>query len=359
MPRNGQPQQPQKPEVHPLAARILKDGPMPLPDFMAEAVREYYSGKEPFGVKGDFITAPEISQVFGELIGAWAADLWMQAGKPSPFNLIELGPGRGTLSADMLRVMRRLPGLLDALKLHLVEISPALKARQAETLKDYRPAWHGNIAALPQGFSIIIANEFFDALPIRQFERVGGKWHERHVGYDMHGKELFFTLKPHDGEGLPASAPDGGIIERCPAAIDVVGHIAARLKQHGGAALAIDYGYLMPALRDTLQGYRKHKFTHVLRNPGAQDITADVDFSALGSAASASGLTVQGPVTQGVFLEKLGISARAQKLGEKANMKQREDLALAIRRLTAASEMGQRFKVIGFSYPPLKPAGFT
>lgn len=358
MPENGQ-QQPPKPDGHhPLAARILKDGPMPLPDFMAEALREYYSSNEPFGVKGDFITAPEISQIFGELLGAWVVDLWMQAGKPAAFNLVELGPGRGTLAADMMRIISRLPACAAAVKLHLVEISPTLREKQGEALKDYAPLWHGFITSVPAGFSLIVANEFFDALPIRQFVRSGGKWCERFVGYDMHRKELFFTLKPYDGGDIP-EMPEGAIVERCEAAVDIVGHIAARLKQHGGAALAIDYGYLMPAMKDTLQGYRKHKFSHVLSHPGAQDITADVDFSALATAARASDVIVHGPVTQGAFLEKLGISPRAQKLSEKASMKQREAIALAIRRLTAASEMGQRFKVIAFSHGKLKPAGFA
>jgi NADH dehydrogenase [ubiquinone] 1 alpha subcomplex assembly factor 7 len=352
-------QQPKPDRHHPLAARILKDGPMPLPAFMAEAVREYYSSNEPFGVKGDFITAPEISQIFGELIGAWVVDLWMQAGKPAPFNLIELGPGRGTLAADMMRIISRMSACAAAVKLHLVEISPSLRAKQAEVLKDYTPAWHGAVTSVPAGFSIIVANEFFDALPIRQFVMSEGKWCERFVGYDMHRKELFFTLKPHDGGGLPAGMPEDCIVERCEAAVDIVGHIAARLKQHGGAALAIDYGYLMPAMKDTLQGYRKHRFSNVLSHPGAQDITADVDFSALAAAARASDVTVHGPVTQGAFLTSLGISPRAQKLSEKASMKQREAIALAIRRLTAVSEMGQRFKVIAFSHGKLKPAGFA
>ncbi|MEZ0261806.1 MAG: SAM-dependent methyltransferase, partial [Alphaproteobacteria bacterium] len=193
----------------------------------------------------------------------------------------------------------------------------------------------------------------------RQFVRTGGKWCERFVGYDMHRKEMFFTLKPHDGAGLPAATLDEGIVERCEAAVDIVGHIAARLKQHGGAALAIDYGYLLPVMKDTLQGYRKHRFSHVLSHPGAQDITADVDFSALAAAARASDITVHGPVSQGAFLTTLGISQRAQKLSEKATMKQRETIALAIRRLTAVSDMGQRFKVICFSHGNLKPAGFT
>lgn len=356
---NGQPQPPKRDQHHPLAARILKDGPMSLSDFMAEAVREYYSSNEPFGVKGDFITAPEISQIFGELIGAWVADIWMQAGKPAAFNLIELGPGRGTLAADMMRMIKRLPACAAAAKLHLVEISPTLTAKQAEVLQEYAPAWHKTVATVPAGFSIIVANEFFDALPIRQFVLTDGKWCERFVGYDMHRKELFFTLKPHDGTGLPSGLPEDAIVERGEAAVDVVGHIAARLKQHGGAVLAIDYGYLMPAMKDTLQGYKKHSFTSALSHPGAQDITADVDFSALAAAARATDLAVHGPVTQGAFLTALGISQRAQKLSEKASMKQREDIALAIRRLTAVSDMGQRFKVIAFSHGKLKPAGFA
>jgi len=348
-----------------LAARIADAGPVSVADFIAEACAHYYATRDPLGAAGDFTTAPEISQMFGEMIAACLADAWMQAGGPPEVRLIELGPGRGTLSADILRTFHNWPVLAGAVHLHLVETSPALRARQAAALAGHDNVfWHDRIEDVPPGFSLIVANEFFDALPVRQFEKKDGAWRERAVGHDAEKDAFFFTTLPAPDADIPAALADeddGAIYETSPASIAVMKTLAARLAAQDGLALVIDYGYEGPAAGDTLQSLRHHTFTNVLEDVGEQDVTAHVDFTALKAAAESAGAAAHGPVTQHGFLGVLGIAARAQALALKATPKQRRDIELALYRLTAPSEMGTLFRVLGLTARDGKihPAGFA
>ena len=351
-------QEPQSAAHTILVERIGMKGSVSVAEFMEIAVAHYYAAQDPFGDDGDFTTAPEISQMFGEMLGAWLVDAWMQAGKPEKAHLVELGPGRGTLASDVLRTVSNWPECLASMDLHLVETSPLLRARQADELGEYNPTWHDDISTLPEGPAFILANEFFDALPIQQFEMKGGKWHERHVGYDEENETFFFTLKPTDEPEMP-EAKDGGIFEKSPASIAVAGEICKILAEQGGAALFVDYGHAMSGIGDTLQAVKDHKFAEVLENPGRNDITAHVDFAALKRAA-AKKLRVHGPVEQGAFLLRLGISTRADALRQKATEEQRKNIDAALFRLTAATEMGKLFKVLALTPTgsAIAPAGF-
>jgi SAM-dependent MidA family methyltransferase len=325
-----------------IAARILKHGPMPVAEYMKLAAEAYYKTQNPFGAVGDFTTAPEVSQMFGEMIGAWFADIWMQSGQPEEVKLIELGPGRGMLAADIMRVLSGVPELKRAVTLHLVETSVRLREIQAEVLQEYQPKWYDRFRDVPAGFSLTVANEFFDALPIQQF--VGQD--ERRVGYDAEKDAFYFT---HPAEGL---------FETSPISHDIIRQMSERISQHGGAALIADYGYVA-GHGDTLQALSKHQYANVLENPGEIDITAHVDFAAL-KIVAAEAATVLGPTTQGEFLRKLGIGARAQMLAEKATEAQRQDIMFALRRLTAINEMGRLFKVMALlpKESKIEPAGF-
>jgi NADH dehydrogenase [ubiquinone] 1 alpha subcomplex assembly factor 7 len=341
-----------------LARLIEHDGPIPIARYMAEANRHYYATRDPLGAAGDFITAPEISQMFGELIGLWALQAWIEMGRPAPFCLIELGPGRGTLLVDALRAARVRPELKAAAQIHLVETSPALRARQRMALADASPVWHDTIDSLPALPSIVIANEFFDALPIRQFVRTRDGWHERLVGLDGQGK-LSFMLAPDplpDAHAMPpvsATAAEGGIAEICPAARAIAETLADRVARHGGAALVIDYGPPVPGYGDTFQAVRAHAYHGVLEAPGDADLTAHVDFATLAAAAKSAHARVWGPVPQGVFLHRLGIAARAAALIAKAPPERTAEIAAARDRLTAADAMGTLFQAIAFAHPAL------
>ncbi len=365
-----------------IAARIARLGAITVADYMAEAVAHpdhgYYMSGDPFGAQGDFVTAPEISQMFGELIGLWCADTWQRMGAPVPVLLVELGPGRGTLMADALRAARIVPGFGAALHLHFVEISPALRARQRDTLAecagaeragaeragDVAPSWHESLDQVPDGPTLLIANEFFDALPVRQFEKRPEGWCERLVTLAPDGETLAFTLAPPGPWAalLPAAlreAPPGALAEVSAPAIGIAGEIGRRLATGGGAALIIDYGHAEPRTGATLQAVRRHAAHAVLEDPGAADLTAHVDFSMLARAATEAGARVHGPVPQGRFLEALGIGARARALGESATPDQASEIASALRRLTHPREMGELFKVLALGDPDLgPPAGF-
>jgi SAM-dependent MidA family methyltransferase len=319
-------------------------------------VHGYYVTRDPFGARGDFTTAPEISQMFGELIGLWAAELWRLMGSPGQLRLIELGPGRGTLMADVLRAGRIVPDFLQALSVHLIETSPVLRARQQETLSGGRVqiAWHEDFGDLPDGPAIVIANEFFDALPITQFVRTEQGWHERLIGLDANG-QLAFGLAPEPRQELPASGNVGDVLEWPALAVEIVAAIARRLAAHGGAALLIDYGYSGPAFGDTLQAMKGHGFVDPLADPGDADLTAHVDFARLAEAARSGGAAVHGPVRQGDFLRALGIDMRAKALQARASPAQAADIAGALRRLTGAGreDMGRLFKTLALSHPHL------
>ncbi|MFT8247037.1 class I SAM-dependent methyltransferase [Roseomonas sp. BN140053] len=321
-----------------------------LDHFMARAVAAYYAGRDPFGAGGDFTTAPEISQVFGECLGLWAAVTWQLMGSPDPVLLAELGPGRGTLMADATRAIREvMPGFARAARLHLVETSPALRAAQRARLPD--ATWHDAPEALPDGPLILLANEFLDALPIRQFQRQDGLWRERWV------RNGAFLLR--DAADPPtADAPDGTVRERSDAALAIVSRLAARLAAQGGAALFLDYGSAEGGAGDSLQAVRAHGAADPLAAPGTADLTAHVDFLALAEAARAAGAAAHGPLPQGIFLRRLGLTQRAAVLAAVDPRRAAEHLAAA-QRLHAPEAMGLLFKALALCHPALPtPPGF-
>jgi SAM-dependent MidA family methyltransferase len=336
-----------------LKDRILQDGPVTVERYMALCLQHYYATRDPLGGSGDFTTAPEISQMFGELIGLWAAEVWHGMGRPASIRLVELGPGRGTLMADALRAARLAPDFLAALSVHLIETSPTLRDKQRQTLAAARLpiAWHDHVEEVPDGPVLVVANEFFDALPIRQFVATERGWCERLVG--LKGEDLVFGLKAEPEASLPQPPRLGAVLELPVAAIDVVRTLAGRLAQQGGAALCIDYGYWGPAFGDTLQAVKAHAFADPLADPGEADLTTHVDFHRL--AKSADGLRVHGPLEQGAFLRVLGIDQRAESLKRHATAAQSAAIDAAAGRLTGAGPkaMGQLFKVVGLSHPDL------
>jgi len=358
-----------------LAARIARLGPITVADYMAAALTDpeagYYMTGDPFGARGDFVTAPEVSQMFGELIGLWCADTWARMGAPDPVLLVELGPGRGTAMADALRALHVAPDCRAALRPQLVEISPTLGARQRETLAaaGLEARWHERLDQVPEGPLLVIANEFFDALPIRQFERRPEGWCERLVGLGPGGKRLAFALGPplsclgaQTQVQIPAAwraAPTGAVVEVSAASIAIAAEIGRRLAAHGGAALIVDYGHAAPRTGATLQAVRRHAAQAVLAEPGSADLTAHVDFAALVQAATEAGARAYGPVDQGELLGALGIGARAEALRGGASPAQAAAVDAARHRLTDAAEMGTLFKALALSHPDLgAPAGF-
>ncbi|MDK3017470.1 class I SAM-dependent methyltransferase [Pseudodonghicola flavimaris] len=336
-----------------LQARIHASGPMRLSDYMTDCLLHpdfgYYTTRDPLGAAGDFITAPEISQMFGELIGLCLAQVWMDQGRPDRFTLAELGPGRGTLMADLLRATRAVPGFHAAADLVLVEASPTLRQAQARALSDAAPRWIGEVTELPTDQPLyLVANEFFDALPIRQFLRDGDGWRERLVG--LQDGALIFGLGPQaDQPALAGRLPDtseGDLVEHCEAAAPITAEIAARIAARGGAALIVDYGDWV-SLGDTLQALKGHQTADPLATPGEADLTAHVDFEVLATAARAAGAAHSRLTPQGVFLERLGITPRAQALARGLTGPALDQLVAAHRRLTHPEEMGNLFKVLG------------
>lgn len=355
-----------------LAARIQRDGPMTVADYMTAALVEpgagYYMSGDPFGVEGDFITAPEISQIFGELIGLWCAQCWQSMGSPERINLVELGPGRGTLMADALRAVSVLPAFKAAIAVHLVEASPSLRARQQETLSGHEVTWHRDLSSLPSAPMIVIANEFFDALPVRQFEKNGDQWRERLVTMSplatSSAPAFAFTTGAMTDESIaviPANlrdAPHGTLLEVSPAMEAVAGDLAGRLSKDEGVALVIDYGRATQEAGWSLQALRKHKRHEPLVTPGQADLTVHVDFPAIADAAQAAGARIWGPVTQAIFLNALGIRERAKVLSANATDKQARDIEAGVKRLIDPELMGELFKVLAFGHPDLStPAG--
>jgi SAM-dependent MidA family methyltransferase len=336
-----------------LIDRIRRTGPLSVADYMAECLLHprfgYYTTRDPLGVAGDFTTAPEISQIFGELIGLSLAQSWMDQGAPSEFILAEAGPGRGTLMADILRATRAVPGFHAAMQLHLIEASPTLRVTQAQTLADLAPQWHDQLSSVPVGLPLFfVANEFFDALPIRQFVRDGDAWREKRV-IEQEGLLAFALAGPAPQDALTHRLEDtksGDLVELCPAAPAIAAELGQRISESSGAALLIDYGDWR-SLGDTLQALRGHEHTDPLADPGLADLTAHVDFEAVAQAVPCKFTRLTG---QGVFLERLGITARAQALAKRLQGAELESLIQAHRRLTHPAEMGTLFKVIGL-YP--------
>ena len=339
-----------------LARAIALAGPIPVSRFMAAANAEYYARESSIGAAGDFITAPEISQMFGELIGAWIADLWQRAENPT-VHYVELGPGRGTLAADALRTMAK-AGLRPPV--HFVETSPRLRAEQASRLPDAQ--WHDDVSTLPdEAPLVVIANEFFDALPIEQILRGREGWHRRLVAC----QDTLFL--PITGPALPDTivpehlreAPPGSVIESCPVSVGVMRDLAGRLGRQGGALLIVDYGYDGPALGETLQAVRGHGFANPFEAPGSVDLSAHVDFAVLGAAASVAGAKVHGPVSQRDFLGQLGIATRAAALARNAP-ERADEIGAAHARLTGEDAMGTLFRAMALTsggWP--EPAGFA
>jgi SAM-dependent MidA family methyltransferase len=327
----------------------------------------YYRSQRPIGREGDFITAPEIHQMFGELIGLWSAEVWQALGAPEVLRLVELGPGRGTLMSDILRVARVVPRFQAALDVHLVEISDTLAEMQRQKLQSFSSplTWHRGIDALPAGPTIVIANEFFDALPIRHYVRTTRGWNERLVGLDANGR-LAFGLASWTDPLIDAAAPIDALLEISPAAQATVSRLASHILDNRGALLIIDYGYASHRFGETLQAVRRHAYADPLSEPGESDLTAHVDFAALARAAAAAGAQLHGPVAQGLWLARLGIFARAAALKRAANAKQVDEIDAALRRLAlpgpsagAGASMAELFKVLCVASPGVVPPGFA
>ncbi|MCV9935699.1 SAM-dependent methyltransferase [Boseaceae bacterium BT-24-1] len=382
---------------------IHQEGPISISRYMALCLGHprhgYYMKQDPFGADGDFTTAPEISQIFGELIGLWAASVWQAMGAPSSIRLVELGPGRGTLMQDVLRATRALPAFREALSVHLVETSPVLRERQKATLagSGAEPQWHERIDQALEGPTIIVANEFLDALPLDQFVRIPEGWRERLVGLDGEGR-LAFGLAPQApsplagegwGEGSrdvasnaiakaandfdprdPSSAPPGhllphgekggaapvgSVLEQPVAALEAVAAVAHHVAAEGGAGLFIDYGPARSGFGDTLQALMRHAFVDVLAEPGDADLTVHVDFARMAQAGLAAGAAAYGPATQRDFLLALGLQQRFEALSRRATPAQAEALASGVERLieTGPTAMGELFKVLAVADPKL------
>lgn len=352
----------------PLKQRIVEMisalGPIPVSEYMALCLFDprdgYYTTREPFGTEGDFITAPEISQMFGELVAIWLYQAWQAAGRPMPVTLAEIGPGRGTLMKDMLRTLSRLdPGFVEAAGFAMIETSPRLVEIQKKTLQGAAatPIWYETVDALPEAPLLIVGNELFDAIPTRQFVRTQKGWRERMIGLDDEEKLAFFagaasldpSLLPNDA----ADASQGAIVELAPARSALMTTIAERLAANGGAGLFIDYGYLKPGVGDTLQALRQHRHEDVLASPGVADLTSHVDFAALATVARGHGLDAH-LATQGAFLLGMGLLERAGRLGAKVDAAGREKLGGEVERLAGPQAMGELFKVLA-----ILPAGVT
>ena len=311
-------------EYSPLQSEIKKliksSGPMPVWRYMELCLTHpshgYYISRDPLGREGDFTTSPEVSQMFGELLGLWVASVWKAMGSPSLLRLIELGPGRGTMMVDALRALRVLPPLYQALSIHLVEINPVLREKHKAALSGVRIiAWHNSLDQVPNGPAVILANEYFDVLPIHQAVKRETGWHERTVEIDDGGKLAFgFAPEPMPRfevllPPLVRAAPVGAVFEW--RSDTEIMKIATRMRDQGGAALIIDYGHVRSDAGDTFQAIARHNFTDPLKSPGQADVTAHVDFQALVRATEDIGARVHGPVTQGDFLKRLGIETRA------------------------------------------------
>jgi NADH dehydrogenase [ubiquinone] 1 alpha subcomplex assembly factor 7 len=349
-----------------IARRIALTGPISLADFMAEALGHprlgYYRKRMPIGATGDFVTAPEVSQMFGELIGAWLAERWQALGSPDPVNLAELGPGRGALLADALRATRSVPGFHAALRLHLVDINETLRAEQAQSLAAYHPTWHERLDGVPEGPLLLVANEFFDALPVRQFHKSDAGWRERMVGLDPDGEALALALAPGPTPYAPVlpSGPTGAEAELSPAALALMAEIATRLVRDAGWALIVDYGRDEPGLGASLQAVRANQLAKILDRPGETDLSAHVDFASLAGAARGAGANVFGPTGQGEFLVRIGIERRAAALKARATAMQQQEIDRALARLIAPDQMGTLFRVLAVGDGRTEsPAGFS
>jgi NADH dehydrogenase [ubiquinone] 1 alpha subcomplex assembly factor 7 len=348
--------------AHALRQRIAARGHVTVAEFMEVALGGYYAERDPLGTRGDFITAPEVSQMFGEMIGLWCVDLWSRMGKPAPFILAELGPGRGTLMADALRAARVAPDFLAAADLHLVEINTGLIAAQKAALQGFNPQWHRSFDSVPPGPLLLIANEFWDALPIHQFVMTTNGWKERVVAIKDAQDFTFGEADPGPERSLlrtaHAKATLGEIAEISPAGLRLAAALGRRFARTTGAALIIDYGPIKSGLGDSLQAMKQHRYHDPLIDPGCADLTAHVDFAALADAAREAGAATYGPTTQGAFLQMLGIGLRTETLKAKSDAAQCAEIDAALERLIGAEGMGSLFKVLALTSPDTpQPAG--
>lgn len=341
---------------------ITQTGPISVADYFAVCLADpeygYYITRDPFGVAGDFTTAPEISQLFGEMIGVYLVQSWQAQAPDGPIRIIEIGPGRGTLMADALRVIEKIaPDLLENSTIHMVETSPKLRETQKETLAKYadKISWHNSFEDVPSGFFLLVANELFDAIPLRQFVKTDIGFRERTVTINAED-ELAFSVGVAgiDTDLLPSNhkdQPSGTIFEIAPARVNVMTAIATRLIQEGGSALVIDYGYLATGFGDTLQAIHKHEFDPPLANPGRADLTSHVDFEMLLRTAHAAGAHIHGVMHQGDFLIGLGLLQRAGMLGQNKDHDTQQQIRSAVERLVGegSGNMGELFKVLAIS----------
>ncbi len=349
-----------------IKKRIADHGPMSVAEYMSMCLSDpehgYYMHQHPFGTKGDFTTAPEISQLFGELIGAWFVHQYLSQDLKGPIHLIEMGPGRGTLMKDILRVVSLRPQMLANLQIHLVETSPSLRKAQRKLLKAYTIKWHDTLETIPEGPILLVANELFDALPIHQYQLTEQGWRERCVGLDDDGNLTFGigagTLSPADVAKANLKAKLGDTLEVSPASSAIAAHISQRIRQNGGAALLIDYGYAKTATGDTFQALKKHEYVSTLDHCGEADLTAHVNFQALANAALAQGAKAHGPITQGQFLLGLGLLERAGQLGAGKSTLDQDQIRKDVERLAADDQMGALFKVLCITNTSEKPIPF-
>lgn len=347
---------------------IKASGPITVSEYMRLALSHedygYYRRNNPLGKEGDFITSPEISQIFGELLGAWIISNWHSLGMQQDPIIVELGPGRGTLMKDMLRLIKKIPALYSIAKVHMVEINGDLKEEQRKSLADeeIEITWHESLETVPRQSMFLVANEFFDALPINQFVKTENGWNERLVGLDdednltfMDGSSTNLDLLPK-GEDIEV----GGMYETSPDSIAIIQDIANRVRDDGGTALVIDYGYFHDGFKDTFQAVKKHEYWPVLKTPGEADLTSHVNFPLLKKKAEEAGAKAYIDVTQGELLEALGLSVRSEMLAKNADEKTKENITLSSRRLSHEDEMGTLFKcmAIAGSNSPI-PLGFS
>jgi NADH dehydrogenase [ubiquinone] 1 alpha subcomplex assembly factor 7 len=336
-----------------LAQKIMDDGPIPVADYMKAVAEAYYERDNVFGRAGDFVTAPEVSQIFGELIGLWCVTAWQQLDQPRLFNLVECGPGRGTLMSDIMRTVFDIaPKFAHSAQIRLIERSAARRTEQQRALEGLDVTWHENLSELPEGPCIIVANEFLDALPIEQFVKCDGEWRERLVDF----KDDTFAFAVADqavaiADGAFDDCPDGSILEQSAAVTSVTREMGALCAERPGIALLIDYGHVRTDVGETLQAVKNHAYTAVLADPGAADITAHVDFAAVAEAARAAGARVIGPAEQGVWLRRIGATVREAQLCEGKPTDQIETIRSGVRRLIEPEHMGTLFKVVALAPP--------
>jgi NADH dehydrogenase [ubiquinone] 1 alpha subcomplex assembly factor 7 len=340
-----------------IKLHILHHGPLSVADYwnlcLSHPQHGYYITRDPLGKGGDFITAPEISQLFGEMVGIWAVEQWIRLGQPNAVYIVECGPGRGTLMSDLLRVAKIIPEFIEAIQIHLIETSPTLRAKQGEVLKGYQVVWHESLSTLPDNAPlIVIGNEFLDALPIQQFVVKDGKCFERMIGIE--GDDLVFGLYPTPSPLIfpPEGSGKQEVFEISPARENFIQLISHRIASQTGAGLMIDYGHLVSDFGDTFQAVKNHQFCSVLENCGEADLTSHVDFSILKKIAERENLSVT-LQTQGNFLKRMGIEPRANQLMQKSDA-----VKDGFHRLIDDDKMGILFKVMEiFPHPDPLPEG--